>query len=116
MVDQSIRPGRWFSGFAALAVSFAVVVLVARQVQRRRGNQELVRRRAAAPRARQRLRAARKRIQAGHLRQATDDVRGALVGLVADTVAVPEAGLTSGDARQQLAALAVGDELLGRLS
>ena len=115
LADQSVRPERWALGLTGLAGLYAAIVLATHQLRRLGNNQQRTRRRRAAARARQRLGDALAEVDAGRLRDAADHLRAALVGLVADIAGAPEAGLTSTDARQQLAALGVGEPLTNRL-
>ncbi len=112
--DQSVRPSRWLAYVGLLGAAYAGIVLASRQLGRYLGDATLQRRRAAPARARQRLQAARAEIQAGHGREGAEHLGSAVVGLVADMAAQPEAGMTSREVEGQLRAWGVEDELRQR--
>jgi hypothetical protein len=112
--DDSVDPIRWFAGLGSLAGFYLIIVLVNQKVRRVTGDPDLVRRRAAATRARRRFRDAdaedRSPADRADLQQA------AIFGLVADAAGIPEAGLTSDDARVKLEHLGIDEQLSNRLS
>ena len=99
-----------------MAGLFVVVAVVKSQVQRLAGDKGAQRRRAAAGRARRRLREALTEIDAQQGRDAAERVGAALVGLVADVTGVSEAGLTTTDAQRSLTELGVDGQLIQRLA
>ena len=113
--DQTVRPGRWLAGLGSMAGAYCILVLVVRGVQRRMEDPALLRRRKAAAQARRRLQTATEELQAGRLRQGADQVRAAMVGLVADVADLPEVGLTPREVERQLVAMGAGESLIGRL-
>ncbi|MBI3271506.1 MAG: BatD family protein [Planctomycetes bacterium] len=112
--DESVRPGPRIAVVAGFFFAYLAALVVARRLRRWAGDPALRRRRAAAGRARARLRDARARVEANALREGTQELRGALVGLVADVADVPEAGLTTRDVGARLAAWSVAEDVARR--
>ena len=112
--DQCVRPIAWLAGLGGCLASYVLVAGVATLVRRRSEDKSALRRRAAAPRARQQLRAAIAKWQACQVREAADLVQDSLAGLVADVAGLHDAGLTAKDVLQQLQAWAVDDALIAR--
>jgi hypothetical protein len=99
--DEAVHPERWLSALGGLAGAYlALVLLVARQ-RRLAGDPALARRRAAAAKSRRRLQAAKAEFQAQRSREAAEQLRAAVVGLVADAADLAEAGLTARDVHRQ---------------
>ena len=91
-----------------------MVAAVTAFVRRRTQDKSALRRRAAAPRARQQLHAATAEWQARRVREAADLVQDSLAGLVADVAGLHDAGLTAKDVLRQLQAWAVDESLVAR--
>jgi hypothetical protein len=111
--DEAVRPGPWLAGLGGLTGTYLALLLLTRRVQRLHADPHLRRRRAAAARAQQRLQEAKR---CGGGREETDALQAALIGLVADAVGLPEAGLTSAEACQQLLQLELEPALIQRVS
>ena len=79
------------------------------------GDTALLRRRAAVGVAKHRLGEASREFAAGHATQAAEHILDALLGLIADTLGLTSAGLTSTEACRQLESLGVDAALIGRL-
>lgn len=114
--DQSVRPGRWLAGLGGLAGLYLALALVTVRLQRLTADKPLLRRRAAVGKARSRLREARTELDNRRIRQGTELLQAALVGLVADVADLPEAGLTPKDICAQLTALGVEEDLVRRVA
>ncbi len=112
--DQSVRPAAWLAGLGGCLGTYLVVAGVTVLVRRRTQDKPALRRRAAAPRARQQLRAATAQWQARQVREAADLVQDSLAGLIADVAGLHDAGLTAKDVLQQLQAWAVDESLVAR--
>jgi hypothetical protein len=113
--DQSVEPGRWLIGLAGCLTAYLVIVAGTVWVRRRTQDKSALRRRAAAPRARQRLREAASQWQAQQIRAAADHIQDALAGLVADVADLHDAGLTPKDVLERLQQWGVPDDLVGRV-
>ena len=113
--DQSIRPERWLVGMVSLAGIYAALAIGVGRWRRIRGDTAMLRRRAATGAVRRRLREAASEFAAGHPREGADYVLAAALGLVADMLGLPAAGMTSAEACRQLATFGVEPELIGRL-
>jgi hypothetical protein len=107
--DDSVNPVRWFVGLGSLAGVYAIALLLSQRIRRLVGDPDLVRRRTATSRARRRLQQAV--VGDYDTTQQTDRLQAVFSGLVADASGVPEAGLTSGEARNRLQQLGIDDEL-----
>jgi hypothetical protein len=112
--DQSIRPVAWLAGLGGCVGTYVLVAAVTVLIRRRTQDKSALRRRAAAPRARQQLRAAAAQWQARRILEAADLVQDSLVGLVADVAGRQDAGLTAKDVLRQLQAWAVNELLVAR--
>ena len=112
--DQSVRPFAWLAWLGGCLGTYLLVAAVTVFIRRQTQDKSALRRRAAAPRARQQLRAATDEWQARHVREAADLVQDALAGLVADVADLHDAGLTAKDVVRQLQAWAVDEALLAR--
>ncbi|MBC8872341.1 MAG: BatD family protein [Planctomycetes bacterium] len=112
--DDSVDPYRWFAGLGSLAGVYVIVVLVTQKARRLMGDPALVRRRAAATRARGRLREARRRH--ADAAEEADSLRAAIVGLIADVAGIDEAGLTTGDVRERLLEMGADESIVERLT
>jgi tetratricopeptide (TPR) repeat protein len=113
--DESVHPERWLSGLAGLASGYALLAVGVSRWRRISGDAALLRRRAAAGLAKRRLRESAAEFAAGRAREGADHVQTALLGLVADMLDLPAAGLTPAEACQRLESLGVESNLLGRL-
>jgi len=114
--DESVRPGLWLLSLVGMGMLYAAVALAAVQIRRLSTDKALVRRRGAVAKARGFVAQARAETEAGRVRPAADLIEDSLVGLVADVVDLPEAGLTPKDVCSQLQALGVEDDLVGRVA
>ncbi len=112
--DQSVRPAAWLAGLGGCLGIYLLAAVVTVFIRRRTQDKSALRRRAAAPRARQQLRAATDEWQARRVRQAADLVQDSLAGLVADVAGLHDAGLTAKDVLCQLQAWAVDESLIAR--
>ena len=113
--DDSIRPERWLAGLGGSAAGYVALALVVGRWRRLSGDTAMLRRRAAGGVARRRLREASSHFAAGRTREGADQVLAAALGLVADMLGLPAAGMTSAEACRQLAAAGVAAELVARL-
>ena len=95
--DQSVRPLRWLAGLGGVVGTYFLLAAAAVVVRRRTQDKSGLRRRAAAGRARQRLRAAGVHGNAQQAAEAADCIQDALAGLVADVADLHDAGLTPKD-------------------
>ena len=109
-----MRPVAWLAGLGGCLGTYLVVAAVTAFVRRRMQDKSALRRRAAAPRARQQLRDAEAKWQARQVREAADRVQDSLAGLVADVADLPDAGLTAKDVLRQLRAWSVDESLVAR--
>ena len=91
------------------------MVLIAARWRRLAGDPALLRRRGAAAKARRRLRAAKAEFQAQRSREAAEQLRAAVVGLVADAADLAEAGLTARDVRRQFEAWELDPPLVAQV-
>jgi len=114
--DESIRTKYWVVGVAGLGGLYGCVALATWFVRRRMSDPAAMRRRAAAPRARRRLREATVLLKAHDVRQGAEQLRGTLVGLVADVADAAEAGMTSSDACRRLREFGVEPPVVDRLA
>ena len=112
--NDSVDPLRWFAGLGSLAGVYLIVLLVTQRVRRVIADPDLVRRRTAATRARRRLRDAT-RSQAGTQAE-VESLRAAIVGLIADASGIDEAGLTTGEVREQLVEIGTDEPIVARLT
>jgi hypothetical protein len=103
--DESVHAERWLAGAAELAGCYVLLATAMWFVRRRTADPAMVRRRGAAPRARRRIG-----------RGVAEEIRGALVGLVADVVDAPEAGMTTADACRRLRGVGVEEPIVERLA
>ena len=115
LIDQRVHPARWCAGIGSMLGLYLVILVAKTKVQEVTGNKELLRRRAAPSRARRRLKEALDMCQQDRSQDAADQVRAALVGLVADIANVPEGGLTSTDAGRLLRERGVESDLIDRM-
>jgi hypothetical protein len=113
--DESVHAGRWLTGLGGLAGVYLAVVLIAARWRRLAGDPALLRRRGAAAKARRRLRAAKAEFQAQRSREAAEQLRAAVVGLVADAADLAEAGLTARDVRRQFEAWELDPPLVAQV-
>ena len=81
---KACGPSRGWRDWEAVWGSYVLVAAVTVFIRRRTQDKSALRRRAAAPRARQQLRAATAQWQARRVREAADLVQDSLAGLVAD--------------------------------
>lgn len=112
--NDSVDPFRWFAGLGSLAGVYVIVLLVTQKVRRVIADPDLVRRRTAATRARRRLRDAT-RSKAGTQAE-VESLRAAIVGLIADASGIDEAGLTTGELREQLVEIRSDETIVARLT
>ncbi len=112
--DQGVRPLAWLGGLGGCLGTYLVVAAVATFARRRMQDTAALRRRAAAPRARQQLRDAVAKWQARQVREAADRVQDSFAGLVADVANLPDAGLTPKDVLRQLREWSVEETLVAR--
>jgi hypothetical protein len=113
--DQSVRPGLWLIGLAGCLGAYPLIVAVTVFVRRRAQDTSALRRRAAAARARQRLREAVAQWRAGQVREAADHVQDALAGLVADIADLHDAGLTPKDVLERFQQWGLTEAVIGRV-
>ncbi|MGO8744384.1 MAG: BatD family protein [Thermoguttaceae bacterium] len=113
--DQSVRPGLWLIGLAGCLGAYPLIVAVTVFVRRRAQDKSALRRRAAAARARGRLREAVAQWRAGQVREAADHVQDALAGLVADLADLHDAGLTPKDVLERFQQWGLPETLIGRV-
>jgi len=116
LADESVRAETWALGLVGLAGLYGAIFAITWYVRRRLADPALARRRAAAGRARRRLREGTALLKANNTQQGAEQVRGALVGLMADVADVAEAGMTSADACRRLRSFGADEELVGRLA
>jgi hypothetical protein len=115
LCDDSIRPERWLAGVGGLAAAYIALAFVVGRWRRLTGDTAMLRRRAAVGVARRRLHEASADFAAGRTREGADHVLAAALGLVADMLGLPAAGMTSAEACRQLESAGVAAELIGRL-
>jgi len=113
--DESVHPEYWLAGAAVLAALYAVLAGATAYVRRRSADPAMVRRRAAVARAKRRLHEGTGLLRSGNVRDGTDEVRGAMVGLIADAAGVAEAGMTSAEACRRLGEFDAEPDLVDRL-
>ncbi|NLX95560.1 MAG: protein BatD [Rhodopirellula sp.] len=113
--DESVRPIWWFAGLGGMAATYAALVAAVFAVRRSKADRASLRRRRAAARARGQLRQAQAELSAGKVVAGADAVHDAIVGLVADTADLPEAGLTGKDVREQLSGFGTEESLVDRV-
>lgn len=113
--DQSIRPRVWFTGVAALAGLYLMLVLGVHQARRRSLNEGQLRRRRARQVVDEHLQMAQADIAAQNWRRAADRLRQAVAGLVADAAQLSHAGLTSADVIAELHKLQLPAALVERV-
>ena len=113
--DDSIRPERWLAGLGGLAAGYVALAFAVGRWRRLSGDTAMLRRRAAVGVARRRLREASSHFAAGRTREGADHALSAALGLVADMLDLPAAGMTSAEACRQLESAGVAPELIGRL-
>jgi hypothetical protein len=113
--DQSVHPERWLIGLAGCLGTYLLIAATTVLVRRRTQDKTALRRRAAASRARQRLREAAMQWRAQQVREAADQVQDAFAGLVADVGNLHDAGLTPKDVLGRLQTWGVADDLVGRV-
>ena len=113
--DDSIRPERWLAGVGGLAAGYVALAFGVGRWRRLSGDTAMLRRRAAVGVARRRLREASSHFAAGRTREGADHALSALLGLVADMLDLPAAGMTSAEACRQLESAGVAPDLIGRL-
>jgi hypothetical protein len=99
----------------ALLACYSLTALALFQRRRYRDDPVRIRRRAAAQRARQRLKAAAQELHSGDPTQAAGAAASALTGFLADLVNAPEAGFTPRDALGHLRRLKVSSDLIQSL-
>ncbi len=100
-----VRWSRWLAGLGGLILFTGIVGTATTQWRRRHDDPAAIRRRAAGGRARQRLREAEEQHQRGDPLAASERLRAAITGLVADATDRPEAGLTPRDVGELLEGL-----------
>lgn len=113
--DDRIVPERWLAGLGGLTIGYFALALVVRRWRRVSGDTAMQRRRAAAGVARRRLREASSHLADGRTREGADQILAASLGLVADMLGLPAAGMTSAEACRQLESAGVAPELVGNL-
>jgi hypothetical protein len=113
--DETVRPERWLAGLGGMAGMYLGVLWVAARRRRLAGDPARVRRRGAAAKVRHRLRKARAEFHARRPREAAEQLRAAVVGLVADAADLPEAGLTARDVRRQFETWDLDPDLIVRV-
>lgn len=113
--DQSAHPGGWLLALAVCVATYFLSAVSVVAIRRRTGDKSAVRRRAAVPRARQRLHEAMDQWKAQQFREAADLIQGSLVGLVGDVADLHDAGLTPKDVLPHLQAWAVPQPLVDRV-
>lgn len=114
--DEAVHAAYWLVGLGVLAGLYAATATATWYIRRRTADPKLVRRRAAVARARRRLREGTNLLKTSSTQRGAEDVRGALVGLIADVADVSEAGMTSAEACRRLHELGADQELVDRLS
>jgi hypothetical protein len=112
--DQSVHPLAWLMGLGGCAAGYVLVAVGTVMVRRRWEDKSSLRRRAAAARARQRLRTAMAQWHDRRVREAADLVQDSLAGLVADVAGLDEAGLTPKDVLRHLQAWGFPETLTAR--
>jgi hypothetical protein len=113
--DESVRPERWLAGLGGMAGLYLGVVLVTARLRRLAADPARVRRRGAAAKVHHRLRKARAEFHARRPREAAEQLRAAVVGLVADAADLSEAGLTARDVRRQFESWELDPDLIARV-
>ena len=114
--DQAVHPAYWAAGIVGLAVLYGLIALITQFIRHRMSDPSATRRRAAETRAKRRLHEATKLLRSGDTQQGAEQLRGALVGLVADVADVAEAGMTSPDACRRLRQCGVDELVVARLT
>jgi hypothetical protein len=113
--SDSIRPEWWLGGLGGLAGAYVALAFVVGRWRRLSGDTVMQRRRAAVGVARRKLREASSHFAAGRTREGADQVLAAVVGLVADMLGLPAAGMTPAEACRQLESSGVDPDLVARL-
>ncbi|MGW8256284.1 MAG: BatD family protein [Thermoguttaceae bacterium] len=114
--DESIRPMRWLAGLASLLGIYVALVFSVSRIRRLSSDTARQRRRAAPGNARRLLSQAMQDFSAGAVREATDRLESALVGLVADYTNLSAAGMTAAEACRQMKSLGVDAHTLDRVT
>jgi hypothetical protein len=112
--DETVRVEVFAMLVGGMVVFYFLVSFVTHRIRRVSGDQVLQRRRSARGRAQARLRDGLARIKSGGAQEGIDLLRAALTGFVADAADLPEAGLTTGDVREKLAAFGMEQDLIDR--
>ncbi len=110
--DERVEWRAQLASAIALPLLTSVALALLGAWKRRRGDPRAERRRRAIPRARERLASARQAAAGGDRLATARELRGALIGAIADARDLPEAGLT---AREAAAAIASSTLLAARL-
>lgn len=113
--DESVRPQQWLIGGGGLFGTYIALAVFVGRWRRVHGDPVTSRRRAALGIAKRRLTDASHELSAGRATQGAEHILDALLGYVADTLGLTEAGLTATEACRQLELLGVDALLIGRL-
>jgi hypothetical protein len=113
--DQSVHPGQWLIGGGGLLGVYLATFLVVGRWHRVHGDPVALRRRSAMSVAKGRLADASRELAAGRTNQGAEHVMDALLGFIADTLALSAAGLTPAEACRKLESLGIELASVARL-
>jgi hypothetical protein len=113
--DESVHPGQWLVGGGGLCGAYLAMFLLVGRWRRVHGDPIALRRRSALSVAKSRLADASRELAAGRTNQGAEHVMDALLGFIADTLALSAAGLTPAEACRKLESLGIDPTSVARL-
>jgi len=108
--NEKVRPDIYATLIGCMALFYFIMANVTRKLRKASGDIAGKRRRAAANRARSRIRDGVALIHSGNLNNGAEIVRAAMMGLVADLADITEAGLTVRDFQEQISSHGVSKD------
>jgi hypothetical protein len=114
--NEAVHAEYWLAGLGGLVGLYGLIAGATWLARRRTSDPAAVRRRSAVSRARRRLREGTALLKGSNTQKGAEEVRGALVGLIADAADIPEAGMTSAEACRRLRGFGADETLVDRLS
>jgi len=115
LADQRVEPLGWIAALGGMAGVYAAAVVLARRYRRLQADPARRRRRTAVGRARAKLSEGTAKLAARQTAEGAQDIRAAIVSLVADAAGVPEGALTPREVCQRLRDCGVDDALVERV-